>query len=388
MSKNTSIYRFLPNNEYMAAIGANLPSTSNVFATMDDLTTSQLDIQNNGAPFEVNIGTMNFTGAGVTLTTTGAPNATVTVDIPGAAGSTPGGSGGSIQYNDGAVPAGFAGDAQLHWDAVNANLGIGLTGPGARVHAYGSGQQEMIIESSDSNAALKIISDDANNSYIDFEEASGNRWIVGGYAGANDSFTWSSGSAFGSSLRFQMVRPAGASTAAPELRLYEGDPGGGAGNFVGLSAPDVMTGNVQYTLPATLGSAGAILTQTGATGVLEMSDDVDVAGQVVGGVDLTNVFVGNNCEINCNNGMTQVVDGDALTAAGQINIINPKEGATYAIIFIQGSGTHDVSLVASSYWLSATAFDFSTLADDERAMITATYVDAKWYFAVKELTLI
>jgi len=31
------ITRFLPNNEYQAAIGANNPSASNVFATINDL---------------------------------------------------------------------------------------------------------------------------------------------------------------------------------------------------------------------------------------------------------------------------------------------------------------------------------------------------------------
>ena len=240
------------------------------------------------------------------------------------------------------------------------------------------------------NASIKLISDDSSNSYIDFEETSGDRWIMGGVGGSSDTFMWSSGNAFTTSRRFAMVRPGGVSTAAPEFRMYEGDPAGGGTptNFVGLKAPAVMITNVQLTLPSELGDVGAVLTQTNAQGATALSNDVVVTGQVVGGTDLTNVFATNACEIDCDSGMAQVVDGDALTGTGTLTFTNQKEGATYAIVFIQGSGTHDVTLPGSSYWVSATAFDFSTLADDERALITATYLGGVWTFAVKELTLI
>ena len=38
--------------------------------------------------------------------------------------------------------------------------------------------------------------------------------------------------------------------------------------------------------------------------------------------------------------------------------------------------------------MNGAAFDFSTLAADQRAMITFTYVDSEWYYAVKELVLV
>lgn len=82
----------------------------------------------------------------------------------------------------------------------------------------------------------------------------------------------------------------------------------------------------------------------------------------------------------------QKFDLQPLTGTSSVNITNMKEGNTYIMIFIQGSGLYNVTL-PSGWWLNDTApFDFSTLADNERVMITMTYLDNEYYYAVKQLT--
>ena len=72
-----------------------------------------------------------------------------------------------------------------------------------------------------------------------------------------------------------------------------------------------------------------------------------------------------------------------------ITFNSPQEGQTYSMVFIQSASLIDLTL-PTGYWLNDTApFDFSTeLASTERAMITATYLNSTWYFAVKKLQLV
>lgn len=115
--------------------------------------------------------------------------------------------------------------------------------------------------------------------------------------------------------------------------------------------------------------------------------NLDVNGQIKVLTSTGNTFTANAFDYDCDAGMVQEVDGQGMSANGTLTFSNQKEGSTYVLIFIQGSGLYNVTL-PTGYWLDTTAFDFTTLADNERAMITATYLNGNWYFAVKELTLI
>ena len=89
---------------------------------------------------------------------------------------------------------------------------------------------------------------------------------------------------------------------------------------------------------------------------------------------------------NANNGMSQILDLQTATGTVTLSFSNQIEGNTYILIVIQGTGVYNLTF-PTGWWLNDTApFDFSTLTNDERAMVTATYLNSTWYFAVKKLT--
>jgi hypothetical protein len=92
----------------------------------------------------------------------------------------------------------------------------------------------------------------------------------------------------------------------------------------------------------------------------------------------------NTFTFNCDLGLTQHLDMQGSTADVTLTFSNQKEATTYTLLVVQGSGVDNL-VFPSGYWLNNTVFDFSTLADDNRALVTATYVFNAWYFAVKEL---
>jgi hypothetical protein len=136
------------------------------------------------------------------------------------------------------------------------------------------------------------------------------------------------------------------------------------------------------------GTSNTAINIDGNQNVSLPNGNLDVSGQISVGTDTGNVFTTNTFDFDCDLGMVQEVDGQGMTGNGTITFSNEKEGSTYTTIFIQGSGLYDVDL-GSGYWLNDTApFDFTTLADNERAMITATRLNSVWYFAVKNLTFV
>lgn len=99
-----------------------------------------------------------------------------------------------------------------------------------------------------------------------------------------------------------------------------------------------------------------------------------------------NTTTSNNYSFDCNVGMVQELDLQGQTGNGSLTITNPIEGNTYSMIVIQGSGTHNLTF-PSGWWINDTPpFDFTTLADNDRVMVTMSYINATWYFATKQLT--
>lgn len=86
MSKGTEISRFLPNDEYQAATQANTPSSTNVYATMDDIpvvpaSINGIEIKNaTGAVVEPETQSLQFTGS-INATTPGGNNSPVTIHV-------------------------------------------------------------------------------------------------------------------------------------------------------------------------------------------------------------------------------------------------------------------------------------------------------------------
>jgi len=98
-------------------------------------------------------------------------------------------------------------------------------------------------------------------------------------------------------------------------------------------------------------------------------------------------FTGSTFDFLCENYLISEYTADTLNVTVTFN--NPQEGQTYSMVFIQSASLINLTL-PTGYWLNDIApFDFSTeLASTERAMITATYLNSTWYFAVKKLKLV
>lgn len=115
---------------------------------------------------------------------------------------------------------------------------------------------------------------------------------------------------------------------------------------------------------------------------------------VSGAIETTGNFIaptntislsGNNAIYSCLAGMAQILDLQGQTGNGSLTILSPVDGNTYTLIVIQGSGTHDLDFPAG-YWINDSAFDFTTLADNERALVTITHYGSDNYYSAKKLT--
>lgn len=100
-------------------------------------------------------------------------------------------------------------------------VGIGVMNPDSSLHISGSNIQQLHIESIDNNAILKLKSSDSTNAYIDFEETSGNRWLMGSFA-TNDKFVWATGTTFGTGglMGLTQAGDLGIGNISPETKLH------------------------------------------------------------------------------------------------------------------------------------------------------------------------
>ena len=100
-------------------------------------------------------------------------------------------------------------------------VGIGVMNPDSSLHISGSNIQQLHIESIDNNAILKLKSSDSTNAYIDFEETSGNRWLMGSFA-TNDKFVWATGTTFstGGLMGLTQQGDLGIGNISPETKLH------------------------------------------------------------------------------------------------------------------------------------------------------------------------
>ena len=114
---------------------------------------------------------------------------------------------------------------------------------------------------------------------------------------------------------------------------------------------------------------------------------VSTLKQYKAGTNTTGVISSNSFDYDCDGGMTQYLDMNAATSASTITFSNQQEGTTYSLIVRQRAGGYNL-VFPTGWWLDTSAFDFTTLATDERAIVTMTYLDSEWYFAGKKLTQI
>jgi len=122
----------------------------------------------------------------------------------------------------------------------------------------------------------------------------------------------------------------------------------------------------------------------GTFDTLQVNGDIALSGQLIHPVDGDHIFSSNTFNFDCNLSMTQHVDAQGMTGDGTITFSNEVEGTTYVLVFTQGSGNHNISF-PSGWWLNDTAFDFTTLGDNGRAVITAMYIDGEFIYSVKNL---
>ena len=157
--------------------------------------------------------------------------------------------------------------------------------------------------------------------------------------------------------------------------------------IIGGSGNTTSSGSIRSVI---IGGSGISVdsVDTLHTPYISATNNIFAEGQIHAGTSTGNNPTANAFVYNCNDGMTQELDLQGSTATVSLTFTNPRDGATYTLVVIQGSNLDDVDL-PSGYWLNDTApFDFTTLADNDRAMVTATYLNSTWYFAVKELTYV
>lgn len=89
---------------------------------------------------------------------------------------------------------------------------------------------------------------------------------------------------------------------------------------------------------------------------------------------------------NANNGLSQKLSLSAATGTVTVSFSNQIEGNTYTLVVVQGSGLYNLTF-PTGWWINSVApFNFSSLANNSRALVTITYLDGEYYYAVKELT--
>ena len=151
------------------------------------------------------------------------------------------------------------GNPVLNVDSTNERIGIGTASPSEELHISGSGNQTILVQSTGGDSYIKLLSSDTDNSFIDFEETSGNRWMIGGYA-TNDLFAFADGSAFSSSMRLSITKSAGG--AGSQFRIYDGTTNL---RYVGLQTVNTLAASTSYTFPSAVPSAnGQVLSSTTA----------------------------------------------------------------------------------------------------------------------------
>lgn len=195
------------------------------------------------------------------------------------------------------------------------------------------------------------------------------------------------------------ILPVTNNTELGSFRFYGGYATGSTSNTEGFNisvqaSEDWDTNNVGTKVTFTKHNNGDSQSSLLST-VLQFDGDgnssfgnnrVSTTKQFKAGTNPTGVISSNSFTFDCDAGMTQRLDLQAATSSSTLTFSNQLDGNTYTLIVVQGSGTYDLTF-PSGWWLNDTApFDFTTLANDERAMVTATYLDFEWFFAVKKLT--
>ena len=97
-------------------------------------------------------------------------------------------------------------------------------------------------------------------------------------------------------------------------------------------------------------------------------------------------FVSNSVTLDGELAETFYLDGQALTSNGVLNLSNFKEGKTYTIRFEQGSGQHNLVFPTGEWINDGGAYDFTTLANNQNAIITITKINGLFVFSAKELS--
>ena len=111
--------------------------------------------------------------------------------------------------------------SEIYYNA--GNIGIGTNNPAHPLHISGnSGNLEVKVENAGGNSFLTLESSSTSNSYVDYEDAGGDRWIVGNHSnGTENFFKWSTTSSFaGTVLTLDRDGQLGLGDQTPAAKLH------------------------------------------------------------------------------------------------------------------------------------------------------------------------
>ncbi len=278
---------------------------------------------------------INFIGYGVTISATyNAGIASVTFDASASGSSTPGGSTGSVQYNNGGF---LGGNSVFTFDGTSVELNNAHSGPLFRVVQTGSGNALQIEDSAgdatpfvitgDGSVGLgtaiptskvEIVSGTQQAVYIKSVSGSGNILQIDDTSGDTSPlvYTVSGNLGLGTPTPNEKLDVIGNIGLNAALRLYNT----GRTQYLGLQAPS-SPGNITFTLPNNYGSGGQVLTTNGAGGL----SWANVSGG--GATGVTRIIAGTNVVISSTGGSgTGDVTISATGSGGGVSSLNAGSG--------------------------------------------------------------
>jgi hypothetical protein len=133
-------------------------------------------------------------------------------------------------------------------------------------------------------------------------------------------------------------------------------------------------------ISGTTPSVGMTLTGLENRVELDVFGDLYVNSQIEVRTKTNNAPTGTTFTYLCGDGMAQKIDLNDASGDITVTFDDERNGSTYTLLVIQGLTPRNLTF-PSGWWLNDSAFDLTTLANDERAFVTITYLNNEYHYS-------